>query len=216
MNKTILTLAIASLSLVACKKEEEKKAETPAATTETPAAEPETAAAIPDSATINKAWTEYAAVGEAQKMMAMEDGKWTGDMTMWMDANAKPTKSTTTAEYKMVLGGRYQEGTYKGNFMGMPFEGKGTMAYDNATQEYISTWIDNMGTGIMIMKGKYDPATKMLSFEGDAVDPVTKKTRKMRETITIVDDNTRKMEMYDTGYDGKEFKNMEIISTRKK
>ncbi|ESU25142.1 hypothetical protein FEDK69T_01090 [Flavobacterium enshiense DK69] len=216
MNKTILTLAIASLSLIACKKEEEKKAETPETTTETPAAEPETAAAIPDSATINKAWTEYAAVGEAQKLMAMEDGKWTGEMTMWMDANAKPTKSTTTAEYKMVLGGRYQEGTYKGNFMGMPFEGKGTLAYDNATQEYISTWIDNMGTGIMIMKGKYDPATKMFSFEGDAVDPVTKKTRKMRETITIVDDNTRKMEMYDTGYDGKEFKNMEIISTRKK
>ncbi|ESU28413.1 hypothetical protein FLJC2902T_17730 [Flavobacterium limnosediminis JC2902] len=216
MNKTILTLAIASLSLIACKKDEEKKGDAPASTTETPVAEPETATAIPDSAAITKAWTEYATPGEAHKMMMAENGTWNGDMTMWMSAGAEPMKNTTTAEYKMALGGRYQEGTYKGNFMGAPFEGKSTLAYDNATQEYTSTWIDNMGTGIMIMKGKYDPATKMFSFEGDCVDPVTKKTKKMRETITIVDENTRKMEMYDTGYDGKEFKNMEIVSTKKK
>ncbi|HSD13863.1 MAG TPA: DUF1579 domain-containing protein [Flavobacterium sp.] len=216
MTKTILTLAIASLSLVACKKDE-KKEDSQSTVDSTATKTEEVATVMPDSAAISKAFTEYATVGEAHKMMAMEDGKWTGDMTMWMFANdPKPMKSTTTAEYKMVLGGRYQEGVYKGNFMGMPFEGRGTLAYDNASQEYISTWIDNMGTGVMIMKGKYDPATKMLSFEGDIVDPVTKKTKKMRETITIVDDNTRKMEMYDTGYDGKEYKNMEIISTRKK
>ena len=215
MNKTILTLAIASLSLVACKKDE-KKADSQSAMDSTAVKTEEVAVAIPDSATINKAWMDYATPGEAHKMMMAENGSWTGEMTMWMSAGAEPMKQNISAEYKTVLGGRYQEGVHKGNFMGMPFEGKSTLAYDNATQEYTSTWIDNMGTGIMIMKGKYDPATKMFSFEGDCVDPVTKKTKKMREVVTIVDDNTRKMEMFDTGYDGKEYKNMEIVSTKKK
>jgi len=39
--------------------------------------------------------------------------------------------------------------------MGMPFEGMGLDGYDNASKEYISIWIDNMGTGIMYMKGKW-------------------------------------------------------------
>jgi uncharacterized protein DUF1579 len=215
MNKTILTLALVSLSLIACKKDE-KKADSQSAMDSTATKTEEAATVIPDSAAITKAWMDYATPGEAHKMMMAENGMWNGEMTMWMSAGAEPMKQSISAEYKTVMGGRYQEGIHKGVFMGAPFEGKSTLAYDNATQEYTSTWIDNMGTGIMIMKGKYDPATKMFSFEGECVDPVTKKTKKMRETITIIDDNTRKMEMFDTGYDGYEFKNMEIMSTKKK
>lgn len=212
MKKTILVMAIASLSFVACKKEE-KAAET---TTGTEPKEMEAPMAAPDSATMAKAWMDYAALGEAHKMMSAENGMWEEDMTMWMSAGAEPMKNKMTADYKTIMGGRYQESNHKGSFMGAPFEGKSTLAFDNATQEYTSSWIDNMGTGMMIMKGKYDPATKMLSMEGECVDPVTKKTKKMRETITIIDDNTRKMEMFDTGYDGKEYKNMEIMMTKKK
>lgn len=214
MNKTILTLAIASLSLVACTKEK-KTTVTTTETTDTVKVE-EANIVIPDTATINKAWMEYATPGEAHKMMAAENGAWNEEMTMWMAPNTEPIKNNMTADYKMVMGGRYQEAIHKGNFMGAPFEGKSTLSYDNASQQYTSTWIDNMGTGIMIMKGTYDPATKSFAFAGEAIDPVTKKPKKMREIYTIVDDNTRKMEMFDTGYDGKEYKNMEIMMTRKK
>lgn len=215
MNKTIFTLAIASLSLVACKKDE-KKADSQSTVDSTATKTEATTAVMPDSAAMTKAWMEYATPGEAHKMMAAEDGTWDGDITMWMTPDAKPIKQKTSADFKMVLGGRYQESVHKGMFMGAPFEGHSTLAFDNATQEYTSTWIDNMGTGIMIMKGKYDPATKMFSMKGNCVDPVTKKEKKMRETITVIDDHTRKLEMYDTGYDGKEFKNMEIMMTKKK
>ncbi len=71
-------------------------------------------------------------------------------------------------------------------------------------------------TGIMVMRGNYDEASKTFRMEGEVIDPVTKKMKRMREVITMVDENTQKMEMYDTGYDGKEFKNMEIIMKRKK
>lgn len=215
MNKTFLTVTIASLSLIACKKDGEK-ADSQATVDSTATKTEEVATMIPDSATISKAWMEYATPGDAHKRMAKDNGVWDEDMTSWQHEGAEPMKMKMTAEIKSVFDGKYQEAVHKGDFMGMPFEGKSTLAYDNASKEYISTWIDNMSTGIMVMRGNYDEAAKTFKMEGEVIDPVTKKMKKMREVITIVDENTQKMEMYDTGYDGKEFKSMEITMKRKK
>ena len=205
---------IAIISLVSC----EKKAETTPDTTvvkDTTVVE-ETAVTIPDSTTIAKAWEDYMTPAEQHKMLALENGVWNEEMTMWMEPGAEPMKNTMTAEAKMIYGDRFQETVHKGDFMGMPFEGKSTLAYNKASQEYTSTWIDNMSTGIMVITGKYDEATKTINFSGTTVDPVTKKEKPIRETYTIVDENTRKMEMFDVDYSGKEYKSMEIIMTRKK
>jgi len=215
MNKTFLTVTIASLSLIACKKDGEK-ADSQSTVDSTATKTEEVATMIPDSATISKAWMEYATPGDAHKRMAKDNGVWDEDMTSWQQEGAEPMKMKMTAEIKSVFDGKYQEAVHKGDFMGMPFEGKSTLAYDNASKEYISTWIDNMSTGIMVMHGNYDEAAKTFKMEGEVIDPVTKKMKKMREVITMVDENTQKMEMYDTGYDGKEFKSMEIIMKRKK
>ena len=115
----------------------------------------------------------------------------------------------------MVLGGRYQQSTHTGNMMGQPFEGQGTLAWDNARKMLISTWIDNMGTGIMYMEGTWDNATKMATMKGKTTDPATGKEMDVKQTFAIVNDNTQKMEMFMT-QDGQEFKTMEITLTRAK
>lgn len=204
----LLSLAVASVS---CKKEEtEKTIETKVTDTVK-----EEMATIPDSATISKAWNEFMTPNDVHKKLSADTGTWTEEISMWQSADMPPTKSTATADVKMILGGRYQEMIHKGDFMGMPFEGRGTLAYDNAAKEYVSTWIDNMGTGIMVMRGSYDDTSKTYKMSGEVVDPVTKKKKTTRETVTIIDDKTQKVEMYDTGYDGKEFKCMEILMKKK-
>ena len=175
----------------------------------------ETPAAPVDSATMAKAWMDYATPGDMHKWMADNCGKWEGETKMWQDPSAPPTITKGSAEFKMILDGRYQEGVHKGNFNGMPFEGKSTMAYDNAKKIFLSSWIDNMGTGIMTMEGKWDEATKTLTSEGKQVDPVTGKDMTIREVCKFPDANTQTMEMYCTGADGKEMKTMEITMTRK-
>ncbi len=169
----------------------------------------------PDSATVANAWEAYMTPSKAHEMLAKDTGTWDADMTFYSPDSPEPMKYKATATYKMILGGKYQEGNYSGNMMGMPFEGKGLVAFDNATQEYVSTWIDNMGTGMLISKGKYDEASKTLTFLGTMVDPVTKKEKQIKEIITYIDENTQKMEMFDVD-NGKEFKSMEILSKRKK
>lgn len=213
MRLTILLL-ITFLSLFSCGKKEEAKEET-TTLNDTTAVE-ETNVVIPDSATIAKAWEDYMTPAEPHKMLALENGVWKEELTIWMEPGAEPMKTTMMADAKMVYGDRYQEITHKGEFMGMPFEGKSTLGFNKASQEFTSVWIDNMSTGIMIMNGTYDESTKTINFAGTVVDPITKKEKAVRETYTIVDENTRKMEMFDVDFSGKEYKSMEIIMTRKK
>jgi Protein of unknown function (DUF1579) len=169
-----------------------------------------------DSATIAKNWQAYMTPGDVHKMMAKMSGTWNGDISMWMKPGDEPMKNTGTAVYKMILNGLYQQGTHTGNMMGMPFAGESTMGYDNAKKIFVSTWVDNMGTGIMYLSGPWDEATKTITLTGKMVDPGTYAEVDVKETLQVVDDNTQIMTMYAPGPDGKEFKTMEIKSTRKK
>lgn len=167
-----------------------------------------------DSAAMMKAWTDYMTPGPAHQKMAQTDGEWTADMTFWEKPDAPPSKSVGTASYKMILGGRYCEGRYTANMMGMDFEGISTMAYDNAKKMFITTWVDNMGTGITMMEGKPDKSGDGLEFTGKALDPVTGKEHQIRQVMKWQDKDHHSMEMYKT-VNGKETKDMEIKYTRK-
>jgi Protein of unknown function (DUF1579) len=170
-----------------------------------------------DSATAMKNWEAYMTPGDMQKMIASWDGKWNAEMSSWMSPDAPPMKSTGTAVNKMVLGGRYQESVHNSTMMGMPFEGHGTLGYDNAKKIFVSTWIDNFGSGIIKLEGAWDAATKTMNLKGMCVDPSSGKECEMREVFKVVDDNTHMMEMYGQNpKDGKEMKMVEMKFTRAK
>ena len=213
MKNLTTTLLLAVLCFTSCKKE--AKTEDAEKTIKDSVAVEEPAAEQPlDSAAQMKAWAAYATPGNEHKLMADEVGTWNCEMTFWYEPNGKPEKATSTANVKMILGGRYQEAIYIGTMMGQPFEGKSTLAYNNASKEFTSTFIDNMGTGMMVGFGKYDEKTKSIEFKGDMVNPMNGIKTPYREIYTIVDPKTRKMEMFDMK-NGEEYKSMEIIMKKK-
>ena len=213
MKNFCITLAMLVFCLSSCKREPKTESENTKVTDSVKTEE--AIAEVPlDSAAQMKAWAEYASPGSSHKMMADETGTWNCDMTFWMEPKGKPEKATSVANIKMILGGRYQEANYSGTMMGQPFEGKSTLAYNNASKEYTTTFIDNMGTGMIIATGKFDEKSKSMELKGDMVNPLNGKKTPYREIYTIVDANTRKMEMFDVK-NGEEFKSMEIIMKRK-
>ena len=74
---------------------------------------------------------------------------------------------------------------------------------------FVSSWVDNMATGIVNMTGNYDESTKTLSLKGHQTDCMTGKDAEIREEMKMIDDNTYTMTMYGSGMDGKEMKFME-------
>jgi len=160
------------------------------------------------------AWMAYMTPGTIHQMMAKSAGTWAGKATFWMQPDAPPATADVEAKQEMILGGRYLKSVNTGNMMGMPFEGIGIIAYDNARKVFINSWIDNMGTGIMTLEGAWDDKTKSITFTGKEVDPATGKERPVKEVVRFVDDNNQVIQMFQQ-LNGKEFKSMEIISTRK-
>jgi hypothetical protein len=159
----------------------------------------------------------YAAPSDVHKMMATWGGDWSAEISTWMDPAAPPMKTMVKTVNKMILGGRYLVSNNTGSMMGMPFEGVSTMGYDNAKKQFVSTWIDNMGTGIMTMTGIWNESTKTIESKGSMVNAEAGDGSEMscRETMQVIDDKTQLMTMYCPGKDGKEMKMMEIRYSRK-
>jgi hypothetical protein len=161
-----------------------------------------------------KNWQDYMTPGPMHTMIAKYDGTFAEEITMWMTPGGAAEKSTSTTVNKMIFGGKYQESRVTGNFGGMLFEGYSLLGYDNARKVFQSMWIDNMGTGIMLLEGPWDAATKSITFKGKMTDPMTGKMSNIRQVITFINDNEQKIEMYADTY-GKEFKSMEMMVKRK-
>lgn len=222
MKRIALTFCAATLLLFACNNNKTTSETKTDATSDKASAEsadkPKEKEWIPiDSAAAMKAMMEIGTPGEEHKMLAKANGTWTADMTYWDGVDRPANKMSGTQVTTSILDGHYQQSKFSGNFMGMPFEGISTMAYDKANKEYVSTWIENMSTGIMVMKGTMDATTNTINLTGKQKNPVNDIECTMRETYKVVDDNNHILEMY--GPDpktGKEFKMMEIKYTRKK
>ena len=217
MKRIILTVFGAAALLVACNNDAKKETTTDSTGT-TNTAMSEKKAWIPvDTAKAMEAMMMAATPGEPHKMLASSNGNWNAEVSMWMTPDAPVTKSAGTATNRMIMEGRYQISEFKGDMMGMPFTGMSTTGYDNVKKKFVSTWVDNLGTGIIQMEGPWDDATKTMTLTGKMIEPTTGQDCEMKENFKVVDDNTQIMEMY--GPDPKTgvlYKTMEIKFTRKK
>lgn len=168
-----------------------------------------------DQAAMMKAWQNFMTPGDMHKLMMNWEGTWEAEVLSFMDPAAPPQKSTATNTVSSVFNGLYQVSELTGNIMGMPFHGRGTLAYDNAKKVFINTWIDNLGSGIIYMTGTWDAESKTLHLKGIQTDPMTGGDAPIREELKVIDENTQHLTMYGPGMDGGETKFMEATYKRK-
>lgn len=216
----LFTLLLTTAFLAAPASGTEEPATTPKAEAAAPAA---AAAAQPGDAEMMAKMMELSKLNENHKLLADMVGTWSYTVKTWMDPKAPPSVSTGTAVTKVVMGGRYVTGDYSGKFKmpgadgkmkEMSFTGMSMDGYDNVKQKFVSAWVDNMGTGIMMSEGTYDAASKTFTFAGEYEGMPGMKS-KVRQLIKVIDKNHRSMEYYEDRGQG-EMKSMEITYARKK
>lgn len=166
-----------------------------------------------DAEAMGKAWLEYGTPGPAHQKFAYKAGHWTVN-TKHMMTNP-PTLAVYTSEIKSVLDGRFVSESMQGEMMGMPFQGLGMTGYDNLKKAYFVTWVDNWGTGVTYLQGRYDAEAHSFVYDGLMADPLAGGSAKCRFIEHKLDDDHWTMQMYMT-HDGKLMLDMEANYTRMK
>ena len=179
----------------------------------------------PNAADMMKQMMELSKIGENHKLLSSLDGHWDFTVKMWMDGNTsgKPQESKGTAVRTSIMGGRYVTMDVNGK-MQMPgedgkmkdvmFKGMAMEGYDNVKKKFVSSWVDNMGTGIEFSEGTYDPATKTFTYTSE-VEAIPGVKTPIREVVKVPDNNHMMLEWYEN-QGGQEKNTMEINYTKKK
>jgi hypothetical protein len=174
----------------------------------------------PEMMEAQKRFEANSAISDHHKHLAKYEGEWEIVSKFWMDPSAPPQEQKMQATAKLAMGGRYLIEKVWGDVdMGNgpeKFEGMSTTGYDNQKKMYFSTWIDNNMSGLWEEWGTCSEGEKVLTMEGKNYDPWMGTERPTKSISTIIDANNRKLEMFQPGPDGKMFKNMELVYTRKK
>jgi hypothetical protein len=155
--------------------------------------------------------------GKMHEFLASDAGTWTGKNTMWMGPGTEPMTAESTTVITPIMDGRYTKVEVKGTMPGAgPFEGFGIYGFDNVSQKFTASWIDNMSTGIGQGTGELSKDGKTFTINYTYNCPVTKKPTTMREVHTSTGANTRTLEMWGIEpKSGKEYKMMKVELTKK-
>jgi hypothetical protein len=163
-----------------------------------------------------EAWMKAGAPGEPHKLLKRFEGRWEAASKFWMAPGAPPMEEKGRMTCRIILGGRFLTQEFRGKWMGMEFQGIGYFGHDNVKKKYVGFWIDSMGTGVMTSEGSLAEGGKALNMAGSYSDPVKGGTKTMRMVTTFIDEDHFRDEGFEEGPDGKEFKNMEIVYTRRR
>ena len=179
--------------------------------------------ASPDPAEAMAKMVELGQPGANHKLLAELVGTWDCKITFWMEPGAPPSVSSGTAVRKPIMDGRYfvMDTVAKmempgpdGQMHPVDYKGMEIDGYDNMQGKFFSTWVDNMGTGLLMAEGNYDSAGKTFTYHAEEEMMPGKKT-KMRGEVKVIDKDHYVFDWYeDRG--GKESKVMEITYTRQK
>jgi hypothetical protein len=170
----------------------------------------------PEQQAMMEKMTKAATPGPQHEMLKKMAGEWNAKVTSQMDPSQPAEVSQSISTLTMLMDGRYCQEVASGTMMGQPFSGMGVTGYDNVLGKFVSTWIDNAGTGIMTSQGTLDASGKVITWIGTMSDPMTGKVSHSRMVTTFADNDHHTFEMYGTPPGGKkEMKMLTIEYSRK-
>jgi hypothetical protein len=142
-------------------------------------------------------------------------GEFHATVKMWMPGQSEPTQSEGSISNRWVLGGRFLQGNYRGEFQGQAFDGLSFMGYDRAKERFVGTWMDTFSTMILpVSEGQSSEDGKTITMERDFWSPAENRRVHQRDVLTVQGNDQHAFVMYTSDPKGKEVKSMEILYTR--
>lgn len=168
-------------------------------------------AGAPDEAAMKAMMEQMLALAPEHAFLKQFVGTWTTDVT-WIE-NGQENKSKGTATFSVTYGGRFIHSDYRGEMMGMPFQGSMLMGYNKVQKKFESVWVDSWSTGLSLSSGTADSTGKVFTMNGIMDDPMTNQKIHTKEVTTFDGANKMTFEMSKVEGDKVE-KMMTIVYTK--
>ena len=168
-----------------------------------------------DNESLIDTWVQHAMPGEHHRLLEKMAGQWTTAVKFRMNAEAPVVESAGTCTRKWILGKRFLLEEFDGGELGLPFQALAIYGYDAFEKKYTSVWVDTMNTAITTSQGTCQRQCETIAFTGRHGDPWTGTMKPSRGVTRFINENQHGLELYEPGPDGKEFKILEIVYTRK-
>jgi hypothetical protein len=152
--------------------------------------------------------------GSVHKRLSRLVGSW--DVAIQYKLGEKLRQGTATCDAKWILDGRFIQQDYQSQFQGSPFHVVQLLGYDAPRGKTIEVKLDNLSTGIMHNEGSISGDGKVITNEGESVDPSTGKPYRLRTVTTIVDPDHFTLEWFRLEDGKKADKVVTMAHTRKK
>lgn len=130
-----------------------------------------------------KLWTnveKYATPGEEHLLLHRLLGPWRMEFDLGIGIGGQRVQQTGLGQGRLILGGRFVELRHSLGAANGPVEAVKTWGFDRIYQQYVGTYMDTLGTGLLTFKGSWDEERQTLWEWGILSDAA----RGMRHPIT--------------------------------
>src|SRR5262245_5527764 len=147
----------------------------------------------------------------AAKQMKRDVGAWNVVIKMFGDPSGAPAVSKGT-ETNAMLGDVWLIGQFKGEVMGMNYEGLRQTGFDPEKKTFVASWVDSTSPYVTRMEGSWNEKTQTMTLAGTGK---SKQGSEMKSTMigTYNKDGSRTSTMYAL-INGKPVKPMEFHYTK--
>lgn len=158
-------------------------------------------------------WMSLHQPGEHHQVLDPLVGQWNLKVTFASAGQGEPSHSIGTARFRWVMGKRYLIEETRTSWDGETFEWMGIHGYDAMRKKHVSTWIDNLGTGIDAMEGDCDAAGRTITYTAMQDNPAGTGKTHVKWILTIESNDRFTVKMFE-GDKGKEAKVVDIVGSR--
>jgi hypothetical protein len=125
-----------------------------------------------------------------------EEGVWDGKVKMFPGPGAPVIEGKSLETVTTVCNGLHSTASFTMEIGTTKFEGHSVIGYNPLKKEYTGTWVDTSTIAPTLMTGKYDADKKTMTMLSTVVDAASGQKLKQKQITTMVDDNTKKFEIF--------------------
>lgn len=164
---------------------------------------------------LSRAETAPFEAGDGHRDLFSTAGSWVGRSRTWLDPDAEPEESATTARIEVILGGRFARMDYAGTVLGKPHAGAMLIGYEPEEGRFTSVWVDSFhaSPAMLISTGPRSP-DGVISLLGSY--QAGGQRWGWRTVLRVVDDDQLQIDAFNISPEGREDRAIETILTRHK